>query len=294
MKSINLYFEELKYKLKELGVVEGDILYIASDISVFLYQAYRDFEINGIAKTNVVLDMFIETLQCTVGKNGTIMFPVFSWEFCKGKEFDYLKTKGKVGALSNFVLESRKDFLRTAHPIYSFMVWGKYQEELVNMSNQDAWGEASPFGFMRKKKAKQLLFDIEAYQGFTFGHYVEQCLSVPYRYPKYFFGNYKDKDGIDEIRMYSMYVRELEVDCEICVTNAFLLEKNVAVQTCCYNNCLTVIDLTAAYDVVADDMKNNAGKNVLRFDHGMLDWNAKKKHEYEIGNVPLNLVEKKV
>jgi len=286
MTDIKEYVCGLRECLEKLDICEGDILYVSSDITLAMFNAINKCGVSGKAGNNEYLNALVDVLQSIVGETGTLLFPVFSWDFCRGKGFDYKKTKGEVGAWSNWVMKNRPDFARTQHPMYSFMVWGKYSDLLVNMSNQDGWGDASPFYFFREYHAKQILFDIEAYQGLTFCHYVEQCVGVPYRHPKYFFGKYIDAQGRCETRMYSMCVRDLDVQEEVGVTNGFLIEKNVAKREEWDGNRITVVDLEAAYPVLVEDMKLNNGANTLKFTGYKLDWNISQTVPYEIGKIP--------
>ena len=273
--------EGFKKIAKKLDISLGDILCVSSDIKKLLYVAYVE-GFNTKKKQNEIFDSLINELQGAVGTEGTLLFPIFTWTFCKNKEFDIRKTKGETGTLANWILENRPDFVRTKHPMYSFMVWGKYAEQLRNMDNQDAWGEASIFQFLKEKKGKQLLFDIDANQGLTFCHYVEQCADVPYRHPKYFFGNYIDEKGKKEFRMYSMYVRDINVKMEVGVKNSYLIEKEVAKQDIWKENVLTVVDLSACWEVLWSDITKNHGKNSLLFEQYIFDMNNVRNVQYEI------------
>ncbi len=271
---------EIKNELQSLGMNSGDTVYVASDITNLLYLAKTECGVR-IKQRDEFLGQFVDMLKELVGSEGTLLFPVFSWDYCRGKGFDYHKTLGEVGALNNWILKNRDDFTRTKHPMYSFMVWGRLAHTFAAMSNQDAWGDAGPFTYLRNHQGKQLFFDIQAHQGITFGHYVEQCVDVPYRHPKYFFGDYTDKNGITEKRCYSMYVRDLDVIQEISITNEWLVSQGVAKSGTCQGLTLTYCDLSAAYPVIADDMRAG-GANTLRFENYQLDWNAPKTLPYEI------------
>ncbi|MBR0079678.1 MAG: AAC(3) family N-acetyltransferase [Synergistaceae bacterium] len=276
-------FIALKETLKKCGVVAGDILYVSSDIKTFLFNAAESLGINKKDERNQLLNDFIDCFQETVTDKGTLLFPVFSWDWCRGHGFDVRKTKGEVGTLSNWVLANRKDFQRTQHPMYSFMVWGKDAELLKNMSNQDAWSHSSPFYyFLQNKNAKQLLFNIEAFQGLTFGHFVEQEVRVPYRHPKYFFGCYTDENGNTENRMYSMYVRDIEVESGCNVHNSWLIENKVATHGIWRDNKMVIVDLAKSYPLIKNDMLNNNGENTLIFTKGKLDWTQNQTVLYEI------------
>lgn len=253
----------LKAALNKIGIDLGDIVYVASDLKTFLFNLAMDFGVKTKSDQNQALHSFINELQEIVGRDGTLLFPVFSWDWCKGKGFDIKTTKGEVGTLSNWVLSSRSDFVRTRHPIYSFMVWGKDAGYLKEMDNQDAWSHASPFYYFQRYNAKQLLFNIDASECLTFGHYLEQEIGIPYRYPKYFFGEYTDEFGITEKRMYSMYVRDMDSESNWVISNEWLIENHAAKRAEWEGNVLTSIDLKKSYPVIRDDIVNNNGKNTL-------------------------------
>lgn len=273
--------------LRELGIVEGDIIYIASDIKTLLFNMATKYGINSKAERDKALHELVDTFKEAVGREGTLLFPVFSWDWCRGKGFNIKTTKGEVGTLQNWVLENRDDFVRTRHPMYSFMVWGKDSVYLSTMDNQDAWSHASPFYYLQTHGAKQLLFNIESYQGLTFGHYVEQEVSVPYRHPKYFFGCYTDENGIAEKRMYSMHVRDIDMESGCGIHNDWLIEQSVAQKVMWDGNTLTIVDLQRSYSVIKDDMINNKGKNTLTFATGELDWEAEQTVSYEVKGIDI-------
>lgn len=279
------FWNDLKNVLERLGVKKGDILYISSDIKTLLFTMSMDYGIRDKKSRNEMLNSLVDVFQETVGEEGTVLFPVFSWDWCRGNGFDLLHTKGEVGTLSNWVLENRKDFVRTKHPIYSFMVWGKDTGCLTGMDNQDAWSHSSPFYYLQTHHAKQLLFNIEAYQGLTFVHYLEQEAGVPYRHPKYFFGEYVDADGTKETRMYSMYVRDIDFETGCGVHSQFLIDNGAACQENWLDNILTVVNLAEGCDIILKDIKENNGRNTLTFKEGGLDWTKERKVPYEVKGV---------
>ena len=275
----------LKEKLNELGMVKGDIVYVASDVRGFLFNVSRKYGFSqNIA--NAALGSLTDVIQDTVGEEGTVLFPVFSWDFCRGRGFDYHKTQGEVGTYSNFILNNRKDFKRTQHPMYSFMVWGKLTDTFCNMTNQDAWGEASPFHYMLEHGGKQLNFNVESYKGLTFIHCIEQWVRVPYRHHKYFFGKYTDANGDTEIRSYSMYVRDIEVDEHTKTTNQYLIDNGAAVTADWDGNALTVVDIAKCYEVAGRDIVDNNGRNTLCFENYDFNYHKKQTLPYEISKIP--------
>lgn len=282
------YFWGLKDRLEEIDIHKGDIIYVASDVRYLIYDLISECGLNGDQEQNDALNVLTDYIQDVVGIEGTLLFPVFSWEFCRGNGFDYFKTQGENGSYSNWILNHRKDFRRTQHPMYSFMVWGKDAEKLCNMSNQDAWGVASPFYYIMENYGKQLDFNVESYKGLTFVHCIEQWVGVPYRHPKYFFGNYTNADGRTEVRCYSMYVRDLSVDEHTKTTHQFLIENKAALQTEWNGNKLTAVDLEKCYQVLKKDITEYNGVNTLQFDNYEFNYHADQTLPYEIGKIPVN------
>lgn len=187
-------------------IQKGDTLYVVSDI-LELAKAARE---NG---EKFDRDLFLTTLQEKVGEEGTLMIPTFNWDFCKGIPFDYYKTPCKTGALGVAALK-RKDFVRTKHPMYSFAVWGKDQEYLFRQDEPNCFGENSLFDYMYKKDAKALVIGLDAMDGLTFMHHVEEMVSVPFRFQKTFEADYTDENGVTTRKQYTMYVRDLEMDAK--------------------------------------------------------------------------------
>ena len=281
----NILIDNLLNTASELGVKKGDILYVASDITNLMFTLANNYGVDCKAKQKDALGQLADGLKALVGEEGTLLIPTFSWAFCAGKGFDRAKTKSEVGAFSNYILKNREDFRRTRHAMYSFAVWGKDAEMLLNMDNQDAWGEKSVFTYLRDNNAKELNLDCQPFQGMTFVHYVEQCVDVPYRHLKYFFGNYTDYDGKSEFRMYSMNVRDMDVQTGVSTTDDYLISQNLARKAEVEGIFETLIDLTASYPVIVDDLKNNKGANNIYFKTGGLDWSKEKTLPYEIGKI---------
>ncbi len=278
----NDYWSGFHDALNRIGVGVGDILYIASDLMKILVQARPELEINTKAEQFQFVDMLIDELKKHVTEEGTLLFPVYSWDFCKGKGFDYRKTQGEVGVLNNYVLNNRKDFVRTFHPIYSFMVWGKDAQLLLDMRNQDSWGTTSPFRYLHENKAKELDLNVSLKRSFTFKHYVEQSVGVPYRHPKYFLGEYTDARGQTEVKCFSMYVRDLSVQLVSNQQIDFFMEKGCASQTEFKKWDISVVDLSLAYSVVEEDLLHNGGKHIYDFTDYEVDFSTKQP-VYEIG-----------
>jgi len=241
----------------ELNIKKGDILLVSSDILNLLINLKKH---EGIIDPNYIID----NLQRIVGFEGTLLFPTYNWDFCRGFAFDYHKTPSMTGSLSSTALK-RKDFRRTKHPIYSFAVWGKYQDLLYSMDNTDSFGIDSPFDFLYKKHGKNLIIDVDYQSCFTYAHYVEERVGVVYRYIKHFSAGYIDEQSKREERQFSMYVRNLEMETEHNSNpiGEILENKGIAIKKQINNIPFIVVDLYHAFDVIKEDIINNSSRNLV-------------------------------
>ena len=69
---------------KEIEIQAGDIVFVSSDITKIGIDAKRHGE-------NIDIHKWIDALIKAVGKTGTVIFPTYNWDFCKGIPFDYYK-----------------------------------------------------------------------------------------------------------------------------------------------------------------------------------------------------------
>lgn len=245
------------------GIQKGDIVYVVSDILDLSVKAREH-------KERMDLNRFIDSILAKVGLEGTVLIPTFHWGFCKGEAFDIKRTASKTGALGNAAIK-RADFKRTAHPIYSFMVWGKDQEQLVSLDAKESFGKESVFGYLHRNEAKALVIGLPTMSGLTFVHYIEQMVGVPYRYNKDFTAPYIDENGEKSIRTYSMYVRDLEMDPRhingFLPLGEMLEEMGISVNYEVNGIPFHVVDLNAMYPVVEADIKENDSRNMYVYNH---------------------------
>ena len=275
--------ENFRQTLECVGVNKGDILYVASDVSRILWDSRKYFALIGNDDLIMFFNGLIEQLQNIVGDQGTLLLPVYNWDFCRGEAFDYRKTQGVVGVLNNFILNNRNDFIRTKHPLYSFMVWGKDAKQLYEMNNQEAWGQASPFAYLHKNGAKHLCLNTTIRRSLTFKHYVEQSVNVPYRHHKYFMGSYIDENGVEEVRVYSQYVRDLSIKYTATQSEEFLLSGGACKLAYFQEWPISLTNLAIAYELFKEDLICNHGANVCQFENYSLPEKWDKNSKYEVG-----------
>lgn len=240
------------------GIQKGDLIYVISDV-LELAKITREHGERFDAQR------FLHTLMEKTGSEGTILLPVFNWDFCDGKPFDYNRTRGKTGALGNAALKDHV-FKRTRHPIYSFMVWGKQTDCLCAMETEDCFGAGTVFDYLYHHRAKAFVIGLNALEGLTMVHYVEQQIGVPYRYFKEFEGSYIDDTG-EHIQKVIMYVRDLNIDPqeEMGHLSDILEDLNISHTQKINGVPFRVVLLEQACQIVKMDIECNGGRNLYRF-----------------------------
>ncbi len=250
---------KMKDIMKQFPITEGDNLFITSDVKQLLYSCMENGDDTDL---NILIDSMIKI----IGQKGTIVIPTFNWDFCKGKAFDYFKTPCKTGSIGKIALK-RSDFKRTKHPIYSFAVWGKGQDELCAMNNKSSFGKDSPFAYVTEHHFKNLLIDKDCQHSFVYVHYVEEQVGISYRYLKDFTADYTDEFGETKQATYSMNVRNLDMDVFITIyplEDDFIkagVSKRYKVNEIDYK----MIELSGAYPIIAEDIANNRSRKISTY-----------------------------
>ena len=197
--AVVLYLSQQWY---QSGVRSGDMLLLHSSVKGVL----RRLKKLGFAmEVEAVLDSFLEVL----GEEGTLLLPLFNFDFCSGVPFNMRATPSHMGALTE-AGRRRKGAVRTGHPIYSFAVLGKQRDLFMGVDNFSAYGADSPFAVLHRAGGKIAVLDLPDQQSMTFYHYVEESASVDYRFHKRFSALYTDLEGRSVERTYGIFVRKLE------------------------------------------------------------------------------------
>ena len=184
-----------------VGASECDTLFIHSD--VFFGKPAQGF------KRKEYLDILNDTINNLGVKN--IIVPTFTYSFCNNEVYDVVNSKTFMGAYNEFIRKKDKRF-RTIDPLLSVSVPNELKPLFDNISNHSL-GPGSALDIIHNmNNVKFLFFGAEMSECFTYVHYVEEQIGVSYRYLKDFTGKYIDSNGKEEIRTYSMNVRNLDLN----------------------------------------------------------------------------------
>lgn len=170
--------QDIINSLKKVGINKNDNLFIHSNIGFF-----------GLLESATVpadyYKIFKEAIFEVIGQDGTIVFPTFSYSFCKKEIFDKSSTKSVCGMLSELA-RLDKDALRSDDANFSVVAIGKYAKFFTDNSPEYSFGPGSFWDKFLKKEG--LFCNLNFDSGSTFIHYVERSLKVDYRFDKAFDG----------------------------------------------------------------------------------------------------------
>ena len=250
--------KKLAESWNESGLEKGDVVLVHSALSGFL----KRFKKKNISLTP---DMIIDSFISATGKEGTLLFPTYNFDFTKGILFDIKNTKSEIGVLTE-VARLRTDSYRTGHPLFSFAVIGAQIAKFKDLENYTAFGNDSPFAMLLKSDGKIAALDVAGENCMTFYHHVEETEDAPNRYHKKFIGNYKDINGNESVREYDLYARRLDlrVETDVKPMEEYLWEKGF------YKgdrpgegNCLHTIEAKVVYEEAAKLIRKGKSLNML-------------------------------
>ena len=107
----------LSKRWMKAGIKNDDTVLLHSNIVRTLAQLRRE---GFKPSAEVVLDSFISAL----GDQGTLVIPLFNFDFTSGVKFDFRYTESHMGALTE-AARKNPEAVRTGHPIYSFCAIGR-------------------------------------------------------------------------------------------------------------------------------------------------------------------------
>lgn len=190
--------KDLTSRWQERGVTDGDVLLLHSSVS-------RTMKMITERVPTFSLHHLLQSFVTAVGQSGTLLLPLFNFDFAVGRTFSYLSTPSQMGALTE-VARGDARFARTQHPLYSFAVTGRHAEEFIRLTNQGALSDDGPFGLLRRLNGTIGVLDLEDQDSMTIYHHIEEVVGVDYRYHKWFESQYVDARGVTETRRYSLFV----------------------------------------------------------------------------------------
>lgn len=243
---------------RRAGIGAGDTVLIHSSLKRTLHRLLKQ-------KLRVTSTNIADSFRHAAGPDGTVLFPLFSWDFSNGPPFDVRTSPSQMGGLTEAARLHRRS-VRTGHPIYSFAVIGARSHEFRDMMNFSGYGADSCFAKLREMNGKIAVLDLPDQSSMTFYHHIEEMHEVPYRYHKTFCGDYTDWSGNTSAREFGLFVRDIErgVQTHVNPMGEILWTEGLYRGHRPGEECgLRTIDANAMYDAVTDIIHGDRAEGLL-------------------------------
>jgi len=173
---------QISEALNNIGTNKCDVLYVHTALN---------FGIPMTKRSELLEELYIIFSDLAIP---TIIFPTFTFSFPNEEDFDVQNSKTPMG-LFNEYFRNQKNVIRSIDPLMSNALLGKHAELVTNIGKKSC-GKDSTFDLLHKTElsVKFLFFGTRPGDCFTFMHYIEDYLNVPYRYSRKFTGKIIDND----------------------------------------------------------------------------------------------------
>lgn len=193
-------YKDIVDSLKMVGADDCEVLMLHTAISF------------GIPSKGLKRRELVSLLYDAITELGidTLVFPTFTFSFSNMEVFDINNSKTKMGMINEYA-RNLPEAIRTNDPLMSFCVIGK-NKQLINITGNRCLGKGSFFDNIHNTENVNIVFlgtNIE--ECFTYQHYVEEHMRVPYRYDKEFTGKVIDQKGNMSEKTYILYVKYRDV-----------------------------------------------------------------------------------
>ena len=241
------YKEDIIEALKEAGIQKGDTIFVHSDLKSF-------GKINSEIRRDEFLESFYRALLETVGKEGNIIMPTFTYSFCKKEFYDPMTTPSTVGILTEF-FRKLEGVRRSIDPIFSVAAIGP-DKDFFTYVGTNCFGEKSIFEKIFNKNSK-IIFLGETFD-ITYMHFVEQKYNVPYRFIKKFNGKIKLNGELKDYTFdYNVRPLDKEVNYNLEGIANFFEKQSILSISKLGNSKIRVVNAIDAFNEITKGFKNN-------------------------------------
>jgi aminoglycoside 3-N-acetyltransferase len=232
---------ELKEKIQELNAHKCDVLYVHTALN---------FGVPQIKKTELLKELF--TMFTSLG-TPTLIFPTFTFSFPNGEDYDVQNTKTPMGVFNEY-FRKQNGVIRSIDPLMSNALLGKHVE-FVSETGKNSCGKNSTFDMLHKTElnVKFLFFGTRIGDCFTFMHYIENELNVPYRYARSFTGKITNNSKL-YTDTYYLPIRYSNVTPGpgSYIYENIMLERSIAKQKLIGDSKITIVPEQAAFVLYQD------------------------------------------
>jgi len=168
--------EDLILALKGIGIKEGDILQVSTEL-------FRLGRLKGVKSSEELSKKILESIFHVIKETGTVVVNTYTTYVGRyGVPFDYEHSKPTTGSFSEYVL-SLPDSVRSLHPINSVAAIGYDKDAICLNVSASNYGIDSPFSRLLDRKCQVLRLGLD-YVHNVFYHVAETLYGLPYIYNK--------------------------------------------------------------------------------------------------------------
>ena len=177
--------KDLKEALINIGASDCETLFIHSDVMF------------GRPAEGFNRKEYLGTLYDLVSDLGikNLIVPTFTYSFCNNEDYNVSGSKTSMGAFSEYVRKQDGRY-RTDDPLLSVSVPLELKGKFENVSNESLGVNSALDIIHGMDNVKFLFLGAEMADCFTYVHYVEKMMNVPYRFDMPFEGNVIYPNGI--------------------------------------------------------------------------------------------------
>lgn len=175
-----MFYSEIKESIARVGVKKGDLIFVQSSLLPFLMKINSEHH-------NVFLKETCNAIIDSVGTEGTVCFPTFSYSMSTNKVYNPNEPPINANGLLATTMWKTKKCLRTMDPIFSVCAIGRLEKELTQDVPKTCFGKDSFFDRFYRRNGKLLQVGF-GFDRTAFVIYFDQRLKNTYRYLKRFSG----------------------------------------------------------------------------------------------------------
>ncbi len=239
------------------GVKQGMTVLLMADLT---RMAWRARKASAALTPIALLDAFL----AAVGPTGTILVPTYNFDLQDGEPYDPDRTPPITGALGVAAL-AHPAFQRTGHPLHSFAVAGAQAEVHVKADDASSFGPDSVFALLRREHAIQVVLDLPLNDALTYVHHVEELEGVTYRRWRTVRIQEQGEQGPARMRAIRRFAKKPGHSNELHALEPLLLASGALHQRSVDGTAVMTVDLAAAHEVIATDIRMNASRHIHRF-----------------------------
>lgn len=240
-----------------LQIEPGTTLILAADITLLAMHAVRK-------EQGFVPGDFLSAFVDKLGPDGTLVLPAYNFNLLDGATYHPRKTRPITGALAVHALQD-DHFIRTRHPLHSFLCRGSLAISLCSVDNCSSFEEGSPFGMLVRQNAIMLFLGTTVAEAFTFVHYAEELEQVRYRKYRTLRIRYVDmKEGAFD-RNYCLYAKKPGWTMEMSRLESLLKDNGLLTSGMVNSVPWSMLNVRKALQVVREDIRDRKARSIARF-----------------------------